>query len=184
MTLHPPVAGNYADARVVILGATGFIGRWVGRLLAGHAATLHLVVRDRTAATCSLDRWEVTGEIVEQDLEDLKGTSTLLRKLRPSVVFNLAGYGVDPSERTSERAYRVNAQLVETVADTLVGRSWPSWRGQALVHVGSALEYGPIGGDLDEASEPKPTTLYGTFKLAGTRALSDRCRSHGLRTRV
>jgi nucleoside-diphosphate-sugar epimerase len=53
--------------------------------------------------------------------------------------------------------------------------------GQDLVHVGSALEYGTVNGNLDEATEPSPTTLYGISKLAGTRSLAQYSRGTGLK---
>jgi nucleoside-diphosphate-sugar epimerase len=40
-----------------------------------------------------------------------------------------------------------------------------------LIHLGSALEYGTIDGDLRETSNCTPTTLYGVTKLHGTRRL-------------
>jgi len=55
------------------------------------------------------------------------------------------------------------------------------WSGQELVHVGSALEYGTIGGDLAEDSAPQPTTLYGKSKLAGTQALARYCRAYRIK---
>jgi nucleoside-diphosphate-sugar epimerase len=50
-----------------------------------------------------------------------------------------------------------------------------------MVHVGTALEYGTIGGDLTEDSSPHPTTVYGKSKLAGTKALAALCRNHQLK---
>src|SRR5205085_11129237 len=41
-------------------------------------------------------------------------------------------------------------------------------------------EYGVAQGDLSESTDAAPTTLYGRSKLAGTRALTDRCRALGL----
>ncbi|NIQ31823.1 MAG: NAD-dependent epimerase/dehydratase family protein [Acidobacteria bacterium] len=55
------------------------------------------------------------------------------------------------------------------------------WVGQEIVHVGSALEYGDIKGDLAEHSAPNPTTLYGRSKLAGTLQLRRACQRLGLR---
>ena len=44
-----------------------------------------------------------------------------------------------------------------------------------MVHAGSQAEYGPLE-VLHESAEPRPETLYGRSKLAGTRALGDASR--------
>jgi UDP-glucose 4-epimerase len=177
-------ASDYRLTRVVVLGATGFIGRWVARALVTRGADLYLVVRDPSAAAPVFARFGVSGTIVEAQLENPDAVTSLFRRLRPSVTFNLAGYGVDPAERGQPdegTAYRINADLVQAVGEALSAGRDPTWRGQDLVHVGSALEYGEIGGDLAEDSPPNPTTLYGKSKLAGTRVLTHCCASYGLR---
>lgn len=171
----------YAGIRVVVLGASGFVGQWVSGVLARCGAELHLVVRDRRGADPVLSRHQVVGRVVEADLRDAQRVGEMLRGVGPAVVFNLAGYGVDRSERDEQAAFQINEGLLSAVCRGLSGGEKPGWRGQRVVHVGSALEYGEIGGDLSEESEPNPTTLYGRSKLAGTRALERGCRERGLR---
>ena len=104
----------------------------------------------------------------------------LLARLRPAIVFNAIGYGVDRSERDGELARRINAELPAELARAVAAARAGDWSGAALVHVGSALEYGEIGGDLREDSPPRATTLYGSTKLAGTRALRQAAGELGL----
>jgi nucleoside-diphosphate-sugar epimerase len=100
----------------------------------------------------------------------------LLRRVQPAVAFNLAGYGVDPRERSASDAHRVNADGVAAICDGMADIRGSSWPGQRIVHVGTALEYGEARGNLREDTPPRPTTVYGRTKLAGTRVLADRCR--------
>src|SRR5690606_16284039 len=103
------------------------------------------------------------------DLGDANAIADLVRDLRPAVTFNLAGYGVDPRERDETTAYRLNAELPSLLAELLAAvRRTGGWKGQALVHAGSALEYGTADDDLRESTVAKPTTLYGKSKLEGT----------------
>ncbi|MGH7321704.1 MAG: NAD-dependent epimerase/dehydratase family protein, partial [Candidatus Rokuibacteriota bacterium] len=95
--------------------------------------------------------------------------------------FNLAGYGIDPAERDAEGAYQINAHLVGAIGEAMAEVRDPAWPGQDLVHAGSALEYGDVGGNLAEDCDPEPTTLYGQSKLAGTQSLSRCCADRGLR---
>ncbi|MEE3331885.1 MAG: NAD-dependent epimerase/dehydratase family protein [Myxococcota bacterium] len=167
---------SYRDRRVLVLGASGFVGRWVARALAASGAQLQLVARDEVAAGAVADAYAFSGDVHVADLREPEQAARLVKKLIPDVVFNLAGYGVDPSERDPDLAQRINAQLPEALATELVAQRRDAKDGRpVLVHVGSALEYGDIAGDLAERSLPRPTTLYGETKLAGTLAVQRIC---------
>lgn len=170
----------WAAARVLVFGATGFIGSWVARRLGDAGAQLTLAVRDRDAAATLEAGPQRRTTIVEVDVCDDARVAALLRAVRPHVTFNLAGYGVDHAEREAGPAHRVNAGFVGVLCAAVAAHRDPAWRGQALVHTGSQLEYGPIGGDLHEDAEPAPTTMYGRSKLAGTRALAGCAVAHRL----
>jgi len=167
--------------RCLVLGAGGFIGRWVARGLAQAGAEPVLAVRDPGAAKAICARWAIRGRIVPTDLADPRQVVALLEDVRPAIVFNLAGYGVDRKEQDPRRAEALNADLPAVLAESLARHPGPAWGGLQLVHAGSALEYGAISGDLDEHSPPNPTTLYGRTKLAGTCAISDQAASGRLR---
>lgn len=177
MTANSTALACYRGTRVLVLGASGFIGRWVARALCVQGADVYMGVRNTTTAAAIFGRYRVSGTFSGIDLSDAAGLWDALRSLQPSITFNLGGYGVDPSERDREMAYRINAAAVEVICRAMARNRDPMWPGPAVVHVGSALEYGDIGGDLDEGSAPKPTTLYGRSKLAGTTALVQTCQA-------
>jgi UDP-glucose 4-epimerase len=170
-TAEPAQLAAYAGVRTVVLGASGFIGRWVGRMLTELGSDLHLVVRDTAKARTALTNYRIDGAAHEQDLSEFRGVTNLVAQLRPAVVFNLAGYGVDPAERDESTARRINVDLIAEIAEAVAASADRGWAGQNLVHVGSALEYGTASGDLAEDGPATPTTLYGQTKLAGTMAL-------------
>jgi nucleoside-diphosphate-sugar epimerase len=181
VTSRAGAGASFAGARILVLGAAGFIGRWVARALTRRGADLLLVVRDAQAAASVFDRWEATGAIVESSLQDARILTDLVRDLAPQVTFNLVGYGIDPAERDEEEARWVNVDLARALAEAVADARRPAWSGLDLVHVGSALEYGRAGGDLREDTVPQPTTLYGSTKLAGTLAVDEVTRARGLR---
>jgi len=167
---------SYRDRRVLVLGASGFVGRWVARALAASGAHLQLVVRDEAAADAVAQAYGFSGDVHVADLCEPEEAARLVKKLTPDAVFNLAGYGVDPSERDPDLAERINAQLPEALATELAAQRGEAKDGRpVLVHIGSALEYGDSAGDLTEQSLPRPTTLYGETKLAGTLAVQRVC---------
>ena len=165
-----------AKASVAVLGASGFVGRWVARLLCRRGVRPYLAVRELELAEQIFSAYGINGEIIEVDLSQLEAVRTLIAKINPDLVFNLAGYGVDRSERDETAAYRINAELVDVLCRALAEHGNSTWPGQRIVHVGSALEYGELGGNLPEDSTCNPTTLYGKSKLAGTHLLSETCR--------
>lgn len=171
----------YRGRRIVVLGAAGFIGRWVARGLSQAGARLSLVVRHRETAAPVFSSLGIDGEVIELDLLDPAGLRSLLTDVQPSVTFNLCGYGVDPTERDEVTAYRINADLIRELCESVATYRDSTWTGQALIHAGSALEYGECHGNLDEASDPHPTTLYGKSKLTGTVALERAFRSGRLK---
>lgn len=172
---------GYDATRAVVLGASGFVGRWVARALCMQAAHVSLLVRSQAAVEAIGVTYGVQGDIYVLDLCEPAGLRQLLRHLRPSIIFNLAGYGIDRAERDTQTAYQINASLVQTLCEVSAEIRDTGWGGQDIVHVGSALEYGAIGGNVAEHAPPRPTTLYGQSKLAGTSLLARSCNEYGVK---
>jgi nucleoside-diphosphate-sugar epimerase len=172
---------GYTGIPVAILGASGFIGRWVARALCARGAHVALVVRNRTVAQKVFFKYGIRGNVYEVDLMDPKAVRKLFEKIKPCIVFNLAGYGVDRSEQDETIAYQINAHLVKTISKIMADLRRREWLGQDIIHVGSAFEYGVGSSNLSEDSIPKPTTLYGMTKLAGTEFLKSYCQTHGIK---
>jgi UDP-glucose 4-epimerase len=71
--------------RVVVTGASGFIGSHLRRVLRERAAEVHCVSRYQPSSTLESEQWW------QVDLTDLESTRRLLRSVEPEIVFNLAG---------------------------------------------------------------------------------------------
>ncbi len=172
----------YRGRRALVLGASGFIGRWVAQALIREGALACLVTRSPSGEQ-RLRTWPGLrgAEIRPCDLTDAAATAALVHAVRPAITFNLAGHGIDPAEKDEAAAFAVNTTAVGTVCDALVASADDGWSGQAIVHVGSSAEYARTGEPLDERAAEEPETLYGRSKLAGTRALAERCREGRLR---
>lgn len=167
---EPHWRAAYRGRRALVLGASGFIGRWVARTLSQAGARVIAPVRNPEAAAAILDQWQARAELIRADLTDLDALPGLIERTNPDITFNLAGYGVDRSERDDLLFRRINAELPEALVRVLAARegTWPGYR---LVHTGSALEYGEVGGRLEESGPVNPTTPYGMTKLQGTLAV-------------
>lgn len=156
------------DRRVLVLGVTGFIGRWAARAAHEAGARVWLAARDAEAAARVTAAYGIPGTIAGVDVLDDGALGALLDDARPDVVFNLVGYGVDRRETDAALSQAINVDLVRRLIERLPSGD-ERWPGLQLVHTGSALEYGAIGGHLSEDAEVNPTTIYGQTKLAATR---------------
>lgn len=166
---------KYDGVKTLVLGATGFIGRWVARSLYNSGAKVYLPVRDLSAAKEIFSKYEIEGEIYELDLLNKNLLKELIHQIRPAIIFNLAGYGIKRTEQSADLSYQINAQLVENLCEAVAETSENNWAGQNIIHTGTAMEYGAISGNLAEDSLPNPTTLYGKSKLAGTDTFTKCC---------
>ncbi len=172
-TLALPAPGDVgrslAGRRVAVLGATGFIGRWVARAASLAGADVWLVARDEAAAGDVAARYGIRGTVARVDVLAAADLAAFYRDVRPESTFNLAGYGVDRRESDPALAEAINVGLVRHLLELIPATAAGSdWTGLALVHTGSALEYGVVGGHLPEDGPAHPTTVYGRTKLAAT----------------
>jgi nucleoside-diphosphate-sugar epimerase len=138
--------------RVLLLGANGYLGRFVAdRLLADPAVQLTALGRNDDADV----RFDLsTGS---------PGALTrFLDAVHPGVVINCAG-GIRGGARDLTRQNTVSTAVV---CESLRR----SGCGARLVHIGCAAEYGPspAGSSIAETAVPRPGSPYGVSKLAAT----------------
>lgn len=183
----PPIvtdlSAEYRGSRALVLGGTGFIGRWVARRLTESQATVMVGVRDPAAFAHIATAWGVSAEVMSFTALDEASVVRLIRDAAPDIVFNLVGYGVDRKETQSDLMWQINRDLVRQAALTLAhpshARTWS--HGKRFIHMGSALEYGRVEGVATEDGATEPHTLYGRSKLGGTLALREVARATGLK---
>src|SRR5271163_1455706 len=80
VSMDPP--SSYRQMKVLITGASGFLGGHLVERLASAGASLHLVSRS-PAPSGFPGRW------YQQDLSDPRGTEELLRRIEPELIFHL-----------------------------------------------------------------------------------------------
>ncbi|MFF4185625.1 NAD-dependent epimerase/dehydratase family protein [Streptomyces sp. NPDC001691] len=154
--------GGGGAGSVVVLGATGFVGRHICEVFGAAGWTVTGVARSVQGPPAPYD-------IVPLDVVDAEPgrIAALLAERGAGVVVNAAGAVWQTTEDDMTRA---NADLVkQLVAATARSAGRPR-----LIQLGSVHEYGPVPRTgITEDTPTAPVTPYGRSKLAGARALLD-----------
>lgn len=142
--------------RVLLTGATGFIGNHCVPLLAEKGFEIHAVSSKAPPPQCPFEvHWH------KADLLDITQTKTLIQGVKPTHLLHLAWYVVPGKCWTSDENLRwVQASLGLLQAFSRCG-------GQRVVMAGTCAEYDWQYCYCSEQVTPlSPTTLYGTSKHA------------------
>ena len=145
--------------RVLVTGASGFIGANLVRSLLAGGAEVHALLRPASAP------WRLDGvlgrvRVHSAALTDRGALERAFTEARPAVVFHLAtprGHDEPDRIRLLEETIVGAAHLLSLVRE--VG-------GCRLVVAGSSLEYGPSDAAHHEAAPLWPTTVHGVAKAA------------------
>jgi GDP-4-dehydro-6-deoxy-D-mannose reductase len=139
--------------RILVTGATGFVGRWLVKELgaAGH---------EPIAAPSS----------AELDISDADGVTRFIDVARPDAVAHFAGVAYAPdASRDPSRAFRVNELGTRVVISAIKASALPA----SVLVAGSAEVYGrpePRDLPLRETAPLRAEETYGKSKLAQERA--------------
>jgi nucleoside-diphosphate-sugar epimerase len=160
--------------RVLLTGATGFIGSYALRRLLAAGHQVAVLVRPGS------NPWRIADVLdrarrVEGDLDRIAAIERPVRDFAPEAVAHLAWFGVgnrlrnDPGQVDNIKA---TVELVR-LADKAGAKQW--------VGLGSQAEYGPRAEPIDEQAPTRPTTLYGISKLSACLLAGHLCGEAGMR---
>jgi nucleoside-diphosphate-sugar epimerase len=158
---------HVAEARILVSGASGFIGANLVRALRARRASVQAVVRAGSAG------WRLRGlddlALHDGDLTDRRSVEAIVSRVRPDAIVHLgtpSGHPRGAGERdTLLRASVLGTHhLLEAACEAGVKR---------FVHVCSSTVYGPGSAPYRESDPPAPTSFRGAAKAAAAQL----CRS-------
>jgi nucleoside-diphosphate-sugar epimerase len=142
-------------ARVLVTGATGFIGVRTVAALVSRGAEVHAIVSSPSAIVPGAQSYVA-------DLFDETAVGVILNRIRPANLLHLAWYVEHGKFWTAPQNLAWAART-----GTLV-RQFAAAGGRRVVGVGTCAEYGAAEGTCSESATPiVPTTIYGQAKAAG-----------------
>jgi len=150
--------------RVVLTGATGFVGANLAKLLI-ETTDIELCITVRKSS----DFWRISqlrGSLHRIDLVDLGNrgeVSAYLASLQPEIIIHSATYGGFPQQKDAEQIVRINLQAAMYLLDGAVACG-----ARQFINTGSSSEYGIKHAPMKEDDICQPVSLYGITKLAAT----------------
>ena len=160
---------DWRGTRALVTGGAGFVGANLVEALQRRGADVHLIVRPQSARH-RLDHLSTVPTIHVADLTDAAAVSAALACCRPDVVFHAAAASGHPDAGQAR---------IAAVADTVSGTvalcdAIKATSVRRLVHLGSALEYGPSTAPIAESAPQAPVTFRGATKAAASLVI-DQC---------
>ena len=148
--------------RVLVTGASGFVGANLARRLLAEGHEVHLLLRaNHNPWRIQEIREHVT--VHEADLADVNGLEAAMRAARPEWMFHLAAHGAYPDQRDLDRMIATNVQGTANLLQAAERAG-----AEAFVNSGSSSEYGYKDHAPSEDELLEPNSHYAVTKAAAT----------------
>lgn len=148
------------NKRVLITGASGFIGACLARDLAGHGDEVHLFLRSESKM------WRLQGmerrfRIHNVDITDADAVKSAVSRIEPETVYHLATYGAYPHQKDIKLSVETNVLGTMNLVNACSGV-------KSFINVSSSSEYGIKTKPMKESDVLEPNSIYGITKAAST----------------
>jgi len=148
--------------RVVVTGATGFVGANLARRLLGDGHSVHLLVRPGYAAW-RLAEIQSDVRVHVTTLQDRAGVERAIEDVRPEWIFHLAVHGAYSSQTDVREMFQTNVLGTVNLVEACLRTGF-----EAFVNTGSSSEYGFKDHAPNEREWLEPNSHYSVTKAATT----------------
>ena len=160
-----------AKKKVLITGATGFIGSLLTRRCLQEGAQTHILMLPQ-ADNRRLKDIRPCLYRHRGDLLHARHLNKIIAGIKPDIIFHLAAYGIYAAQKDSGRIMSINFLGTKNLIDACCRSGF-----KLFVNTGSVFEYGIKTRPLKETDSLEPITDYGVSKAAATlycQALAER----------
>jgi nucleoside-diphosphate-sugar epimerase len=148
--------------RVLITGATGFIGANLAHFFVNEKTDVHILLRE------SSNTWRINSilSILNKhycDLTDREDIKKIISEIRPNIILHLAMYGGYPFQSDSLKMININYIGTINLLDACIEEGF-----DCFINTGSSSEYGIKEKPMKESDLLEPIDIYGASKSAAT----------------
>jgi nucleoside-diphosphate-sugar epimerase len=146
--------------RILVSGATGFIGSFLIKQLINDGHDVSILVRNYSSFTRIAD---VKGKlrIIAVDYKNLENYKSEILENNPELFFHLGWFGVENTFHNDDDMISINIRTSMSLCKIILKSNIKS-----VIALGSQAEYGPYTCVINENHSTNPTTLYGIAKLS------------------
>ncbi len=148
--------------RVLITGATGFVGAVLARRLVADGHEVHALMKSTTP------RWRIADVVAdlrchEADLRDEAALRAVVGEIRPEVIYHLATHGAYPFQTDPDGIIQTNILGTWNLLKAAARVDY-----EVFVNTGSSSEYGFKEYAMRETDLLEPNSYYSVAKCAQT----------------
>jgi len=148
--------------RIIITGATGFVGSNLTRRLLQDGHRLHLLVRPE------YNPWRIQDirrdvRLYKVDFSDEQALKGIIRKIRPDWIFHLAAYGAYSWQTDLKQMIKTNIISTINLLEACLKTGF-----EAFINTGSSSEYGFKNHSPSEKEMLEPNSHYAITKASTT----------------
>lgn len=148
--------------KILVTGGCGFIGSHLVKRLLNEGADVSIIDRKGTK-TWRLEEQLKNISIYEMDITDSRKVEICIKDICPEIVFHLAAYGVDSTQKEYIKAAQINILGTINILNSLRDTGC-----KKFINMSSCAEYGNKKDIMKEDMYPEPVSIYGSSKACAT----------------